>query len=208
MTIANNQQHIERIAKVCHEANRAYCAALGDLSQSKWEDAPAWQKESAINGVRFHIANPAATPENSHESWLAQKEKEGWKYGPVKDAEKKEHPCFLPYGDLPQEQRAKDHIFRSIIHAMHTETILMGAENHSGWKLEELLDQLRKEVAAKTEKIQHDTSVVAVKVRHNNKAIIDNLETAAWCQRNSFQALEKVGPNQGPAGKPRIGGTS
>lgn len=109
--------HIAEIAELCHEANRAYCEALGDKSQVPWSQAPAWQKESAINGVKFHLANPNATPENSHESWMAEKAAAGWKHGPVKDAEKKEHPCFCPYGELPIEQRAKDYIFRGIIHA-------------------------------------------------------------------------------------------
>jgi len=27
----------ERIAKVCHEVNRAYCAGIGDNSQVPWE---------------------------------------------------------------------------------------------------------------------------------------------------------------------------
>jgi len=27
------------IAKVCHEANRAYCESIGDNSQLSWEDA-------------------------------------------------------------------------------------------------------------------------------------------------------------------------
>ena len=52
----------EKIAKVCHEANRAYCEALGDYSQTTWEKAPDWQKESAINGVQFHLDNPGASP--------------------------------------------------------------------------------------------------------------------------------------------------
>lgn len=111
---------IQQIARVCHEANRAYCAAMGDHSQLPWEQAPSWQRESAINGVRFHLTNPGATPENSHESWLAEKRAAGWRYGPVKDADKKEHPCFRPYAELPVEQRAKDYLFRAIVHAMRT----------------------------------------------------------------------------------------
>ena len=106
------------IAKVAHGVNRAYCEALGDMSQPKWEDAPDWQKSSAINGVIFHRDNPDATPSNSHEEWLKEKEAEGWKYGSVKDAEKKEHPCFVPYDELPTEQKAKDYIFRAIVHAL------------------------------------------------------------------------------------------
>jgi len=106
---------IEEIAKVCHEANRGYCKALGDDSQLPWDEAPQWAKTSAINGVRFHLDNPNAGPSGSHENWLKEKEKEGWKYGEIKDPEKKEHPCFVPYDQLPKEQQAKDYIFTSIV---------------------------------------------------------------------------------------------
>ena len=106
---------IEEIAKVCHEANRGYCKALGDNSQLPWDEAPQWVKTSAINGVRFHLDNPNAGPSGSHENWLKEKEKEGWKYGEFKDPEKKEHPCFVPYDQLPKEQQAKDYIFTSIV---------------------------------------------------------------------------------------------
>lgn len=108
----------ENIAMAAHEVNRAYCASLGDDSQAPWADAPEWQQASALAGVKMHLANPDATPENSHESWLAAKQADGWKYGPVKDAEKKEHPCFMPYADLPAEQKTKDYLFRGVVHAL------------------------------------------------------------------------------------------
>lgn len=109
---------IEEIAKVCHEANRGYCKALGDDSQLPWDEAPQWAKTSAINGVRFHLDNPNAGPSGSHENWLKEKEKEGWKYGEIKDPEKKEHPCFVPYDQLPKEQQAKDYIFTAIVKSL------------------------------------------------------------------------------------------
>lgn len=105
------------IAMAAHEANRAYCASLGDLTQLLWDDAPDWQKDSAIAGVNMHLANPDATPEDSHASWLAEKVAAGWVYGQVKDAEKKEHPCCVPYAELPEAQKAKDYIFRGVVHA-------------------------------------------------------------------------------------------
>lgn len=43
------------------------------------------------------MANPDAGDAASHENWLRDKEKDGWTFGPVKDAEKKEHPCFVPF---------------------------------------------------------------------------------------------------------------
>jgi len=105
---------INKIAKVCHEVNKSYCEAIGDFSQQSWEDAPQWQKESAINGVKFHLENNVL-PKDSHDNWLKVKKAEGWKYGEVKDVEKKEHPCFLPYDKLPQEQKVKDYLFKSIV---------------------------------------------------------------------------------------------
>jgi hypothetical protein len=106
---------VTKIARVCHEVNRAYCQAVGDLSQPGWEDAPDWQKDSAVKGVQFHIDNPEASPSASHESWLKQKFDEGWKYGAVKNPEIKEHPCCVPYDQLPVEQRAKDYIFSALV---------------------------------------------------------------------------------------------
>ena len=107
---------IEACARAAHEANRAYCIALGDMSQVPWESAPEWQKSSARIGVHGVLAGNG--PEASHESWLAEKTVTGWKYGPVKDPEKKEHPCFVPYAELPREQRRKDFIFGDVVRAI------------------------------------------------------------------------------------------
>jgi hypothetical protein len=50
-----------------------------------------------------------------HEQWMFHKLQEGWQYGSVKDAVKKEHPCLVPYEELPIEQRTKDYIFGAIV---------------------------------------------------------------------------------------------
>ena len=107
---------IESIAKVCHEANRAFCETLGDNSQPSWEEAPEWQKESAIRGVEFHL-NGEHGPEASHESWMKQKVDDGWEYGEVKDPENKTHPCIVPFDQLPAHQQHKDVLFRAIVHS-------------------------------------------------------------------------------------------
>jgi hypothetical protein len=106
------------VAQVAHELNKAYCESMGDTTQTAWADAPDWQKDSAVKGVQFHMDNPEASPEASHESWLKQKTEEGWTYGEVKDAEKKQHPCCVPYDQLPAGQKAKDYIFRQTVHSL------------------------------------------------------------------------------------------
>lgn len=114
--------NIEQIARVAHETNRAYCQSIGDTSQPSWHDAPEWQRLSAIKGVEFHLAAHAKgetpAPSASHDSWLAEKRAAGWTYGPVKDADAKTHPCFVPYAELPPEQKAKDALFLAVVSAL------------------------------------------------------------------------------------------
>lgn len=107
----------ECIARVCHEVNRAYCEALGDMSQPTWEDAPDWQRSSARMGVDLHLSGDFG-PEAGHISWSRQKVEDGWRYGPVKDPAARTHPCLVPFNELPREQQAKDFIFRAVVHAL------------------------------------------------------------------------------------------
>lgn len=109
------------IAAVCHEVNRAYCQSLGDYTQPSWDDAPQWQKDSAVMGVELHLNNPKAGPQASHESWMAQKVADGWVHGDEKNPDAKTHPCLVPFADLPREQQAKDFIFRGVVHAIARE---------------------------------------------------------------------------------------
>lgn len=110
-----------KIARVAHEANRAYCLALGDTSQPPFEHAPAWQVQSALDGIDAITLGVVTQPRDSHDSWLAAKERDGWVYGEVKNPATKEHPCMVPYESLPSAQRMKDHIFFAIVTAMLSE---------------------------------------------------------------------------------------
>lgn len=107
-----------RIARVCHEANRVFCDYNGDTSQHKWEDAPEWQRQSSIAGVRFIAFNPDAGDHATHDNWMRDKIADGWKFGEVKDAEAKTHPCLVPFDELPADQQFKDKLFCTIVRAM------------------------------------------------------------------------------------------
>ena len=110
-----SSKEIEQIAKTCHEVNKAYCESIGDMSQPKWSKAPKWQKDSAMDGVKFHLKNPKSKPCDSHNNWLAQKKKEGWVYGKVKDVVRKTHHCMVPYEKLPKSQQTKDALFIAVV---------------------------------------------------------------------------------------------
>lgn len=111
-------RQISAIARICHEANRAYCQTIGDFSQNHWLDAEQWQRDSAITGVNFILNNPDAPDSATHDSWLKEKVDAGWVYGDVKNAEKKTHPCIVPYEQLPVEQQKKDALFKAIVNAL------------------------------------------------------------------------------------------
>lgn len=78
----------EAIARICHQANKAYCESLGETSQKDWEEAPEWARMSAIKGVEFNLQNPSAS-----------------------------HECFLPYDQLPIEHR-HDSLFKAVVAAL------------------------------------------------------------------------------------------
>lgn len=113
LSMNNEQEKIEKIARLCHEVNVAYCKAIGDPWVS-WEDAPETQKNSARKGVQYALEG-VRTPEEMHESWLAVKRAEGWVYGAVRDDDRKVHPCMLPYHLLPQSQKVKDYLFQAVV---------------------------------------------------------------------------------------------
>lgn len=46
--------------------------------------------------------------ENSHDIWAAQRIQDGWTYGTTRDDTKKQHPCLVPYADLPDSEKQYD----------------------------------------------------------------------------------------------------
>ncbi|MFJ6566645.1 RyR domain-containing protein [Streptomyces sp. NPDC091292] len=121
----SDEKALEGTARVCHAANRAWQIATGDPAVSPpWDDAPDWQRASAIDGVRK--AQAGTTGEELHQAWCDFKNRDGWVYGPVKDEAAKTHPCLVPYHELPVEQRRKDALFAAIVAALTSE------ETHDG----------------------------------------------------------------------------
>lgn len=46
--------------------------------------------------------------ENVHEVWARTRMEQGWSYGPERNDEKKQHPCMVPYKELPEEEKVYD----------------------------------------------------------------------------------------------------
>lgn len=104
-----------KLARIVHQANKAYCESIGDTSQVDWEDASESIQKAAKSGVKAIIDNPNVTPADLHDAWSKERMDDGWVYGEVKDEDKKTHPCLVPYDKLPPHQRFKDHLFNNIV---------------------------------------------------------------------------------------------
>ncbi len=111
-------------AEAAHEVNRAFCKALGDLTQKPWAEASSWQKESAVEGVN-RVLSGDTDPSSAHRSWMKSKIDGGWKLGPVKDETKKEHPSLVPFEQLSLWERAKDLLFVTTVEAVATKLGLL-----------------------------------------------------------------------------------
>jgi ryanodine receptor 2 len=48
--------------------------------------------------------------ENAHDIWAAQRMKDGWRWGPQRDDQKKLHPCLVPYAELPDAEKEYDRV--------------------------------------------------------------------------------------------------
>ena len=45
---------------------------------------------------------------NVHEVWARSRMAEGWTYGPERDDAARNHPCLVPYDELPESEKEYD----------------------------------------------------------------------------------------------------
>lgn len=74
-------------------------------------------EEMTIGAIEAVLQNPGMSAEDMHEHWLKEKIKDGWKYGPVKDYDKKENPNMVEYEKLSDFQKMKDIVVITLVNA-------------------------------------------------------------------------------------------
>ena len=84
-----------------------------------------------------------------------------------------------------------------------SDNILMGTDNHDGWKLEDILKKLADEVEAKSNKISDSTHPQRDMIMQHNVQIIEYLTKARNIQIDTYKQLDAVEPNRGPS-NPRL----
>jgi ryanodine receptor 2 len=78
-----------------------------------WEENPLSYQPTPIDtsGVtltREILELTELLARNAHDHWARQRVAEGWKYGPRRDDARKEHPCLVPYEELPESEKDYD----------------------------------------------------------------------------------------------------
>jgi len=82
--------------------------ALKECSSVTYQPAPI-----EISHVTLPPAIRALTEklaENAHDLWALQRMGEGWTYGSKRDDYRKQHPCLVPYDQLPESEKEYDRI--------------------------------------------------------------------------------------------------
>jgi len=110
----------EIIARVIHEALRAWATANQKEAYPDWTEAPDWMRESSLTTVEWSLKKPDASPRAQHQQWMSQKIQAGWTYGTVKDPELKTHPMLIEYEKLPLYEKQKDVLISAIVRALST----------------------------------------------------------------------------------------
>lgn len=100
-----------RLVLAIHEANKEIQQQTGEFIPQLSEHLT----KSILDGVYYVLDNPNCTPEQQHNNWVHFKRADGWRYGNIKDFERKEHPCLVPYSELPEIQQRKDSVFRQTL---------------------------------------------------------------------------------------------
>lgn len=109
---------IHQIAAICHAANSRYRLAIGEYPHAIWELEPESRRQHVLNGVKYALFDPVAGAADLHANWTKDLEKNGWTYGPVEKVAEKQHPCLVPYHELPEKQQVKDCMFVAIVRAL------------------------------------------------------------------------------------------
>jgi hypothetical protein len=98
---ARKQARLEALARIAHEAIRAYGAELGGPPPPPWDAATDRQRQDAIAGVEAVLAGQARSGRSFHQAWTRRLDRPD-----------------PPYEDLTADRRRELLLFRSVVLAL------------------------------------------------------------------------------------------
>jgi hypothetical protein len=93
------------------EFQEAWCASRhylvsSDIDSLAYDPHPIDLTDVLLDDELLELTETIA--ENTHEVWAAERKKEGWSYGPLRDDRLKQNPDMVPYSDLPESEKEYD----------------------------------------------------------------------------------------------------
>lgn len=99
------------VARIIHTA----ISALQMEPYPTWDEMTPEDRALFKDGVDFVIDTirdgVPLHPADAHLLWLADRKRNGWTYGPVRDYAKKQHPSMVPFAQLSTLEQVKDALF-------------------------------------------------------------------------------------------------
>lgn len=98
------------LGRLMHALRREIALIYGGNVPPAWEDEACTDamKASSERGALAMLVNPDMTARDEHQRWYNERWEQGWRYGPVRDNERKLHPSMRDFDELPLGERLKD----------------------------------------------------------------------------------------------------
>ena len=75
-------------------------------NMSSYKPQPIDTSDIVLSGDILELSEKLS--ENTHEVWSQTRMNDGWTYGEKRDDAKKQHPCLIPYDELPESEKDYD----------------------------------------------------------------------------------------------------
>ncbi len=112
---------VELMAKAIHEIRRDLTAVQPEPSKIDkwaalpWDELPDIYQKVEVAVVAFRFSDPGADSRSSHQTWMNQLIKSGYKWGEKNSIVDKTHSFLVPYDQLPYEKRLGNAIIDSVM---------------------------------------------------------------------------------------------
>lgn len=111
----SNTDFLTRIAVTAYEAARAWRDQNEQGEGTPWDDLDSSDQEQVRQDVQFFIDRPYLGAAALHQHWCDVMKEKGWTYGSVLDADAKQDPLLMTFGQLTPQQQQVMNLRRAVI---------------------------------------------------------------------------------------------
>ena len=103
-----------QLAKACHNIHNVVCLNNG-MQVIPWEEKSEKHHKVVINSIDKILKGKINSPEESHDNFVAKKEKDGWIYGEKFSTKNKTNPRLCNFNELEGPEKEKEDFFFALV---------------------------------------------------------------------------------------------